>query len=109
MISHSDALDILSEIEVHTDKVLRAEMIDCAICYARLRVDWLQAGSGADPVLGAIRTRAHNAFIESLNALSRHATASGCSTQWRDRLGQDRKQIGDFACHLHTILGLRAR
>jgi len=34
---------------------------------------------------------------------------SGQSIRWRERLGDDRKVIGDFACHLHAILGLRAR
>ena len=37
------------------------------------------------------------------------AVKSGQSIRWRERLGDDRKVIGDFAYHLHAILGLRAR
>ena len=84
-------------------------MVELAIRYARLRVDWLQAGDGGDALLGATRTRAHNAFIDSLSILSRSAAGAGESIRWRERLGDDRKVIGDFSCHLHAILGLRAR
>lgn len=108
-LSYHDAFDILSEIETTTDAKLRSEMVDMAIRYARLRVDWLQAGAGGNAVLGATRTRAHNAFIDSLNILSRAAVKSGSPIRWRERLGDDRKVSGDFACHLHAILGLRAR
>jgi hypothetical protein len=108
-LNYTDALEGLKEIGTSTDADLRSEMFELAIRYARLRVDWLQAGAGGDAVLGATRTRAHNAFIDSLNILSRQAAKSGKSIAWRERLGGDRKVIGDFACHFHAILGLRAR
>jgi len=106
---YQDAVEIFEQIERSTDKTLRSEMIELAIRYARLRIDWLQAGAGGDAVLGATRTRAHNPLIDSLNILSRQVIKSGQSIHWRESLGDDRKVIGDFACHLHAILGLRAR
>jgi hypothetical protein len=35
--------------------------------------------------------------------------ASGETNTWRELLGYDRKDIGDFACFIHCILGLSAR
>lgn len=109
VLSYTDAVAILSEIETTTDDSLREEMFTLAIRYARLRVDWLQAGGTGDAEREATRTRAHNVFIDSLNIISRHAAKSGQSVEWCDKLGKDRKVIGDFACYLHAILGLRAR
>lgn len=108
-LNYQESLEILAEIETNTDEVQRSEMIDLAIRYARLRVDDFQSGPIATLELGAERTRAHNALIESLNGLSRQSNKSTAANGWRERLGNDRKVIGDFACHLHTILGLRAR
>ncbi len=34
---------------------------------------------------------------------------AGEDVAWRTVLGEDRKNIGDFACYLHCILGLRSR
>lgn len=109
ILSYQEALEILQDIEEMTDDSLREEMIELAVRYARLRVDDLRSGPVANPEMGATRTRAHNALIDSLNILSRQAAKSGHSIRWRERLGDDRKVIGDFACHLHAILGLRAR
>lgn len=109
MLNYTDAFDILREMEQSADPDLFEEMIELAVRYARLRVDDLRSGPIANPELGATRTRAHNALIDSLNILSRQSAQSGQSIWWRERLGDDRKVIGDFACHLHAILGLRAR
>lgn len=108
-LNYRDALGILKEVEATTDASLRKQMVELAIRYARLRVDCHQAGLAGDAMLEATRTRAHNALIDSLNILSRDAVNSEQPIHWRDRLGDDRKVIGDFACHLHAILGLRAR
>lgn len=103
------AVEIFNEVERTTDPALRTEMLGQAVRYARLRVDWLLAGIDRDPALDASRSRAHDAFIDSLNILSREAARRGQSVSWRERLGDDRKVIGDFACYLHAILGLQAR
>lgn len=108
-LSYQEAFGILKDIEETIDRDLREEMIEIAVRYARLRVDDLRSGPVVNPELGATRTRAHNALIDGLNILSRQAAQAGHSIRWRERLGDDRKVIGDFACHLHAILGLRAR
>ncbi len=41
--------------------------------------------------------------------LSRAMAKDGEKSDWRAQLGDDRKVIGDFACLVHAILGLRSR
>jgi hypothetical protein len=55
------------------------------------------------------RTAAHNAFISACDILSRNMNQSGENSHWRTQIGSDRKAIGDFACYLHTVLGIKAR
>ena len=55
------------------------------------------------------RRAAHNAFIDACNAMSRAMHTAGFSNEWRAELTMDRKEIGDFACYMHCILGVRAR
>lgn len=59
--------------------------------------------------MDAGRTRAHNAFIDACNILSRQMARPGEDVAWRARLRSDRKILGDFACYLHCLLGLKAR
>lgn len=51
---------------------------------------------------------AHNALIDSTNILSRVMVKIGEDAAWRQKLGDDRKEIGDWACHVHALLGIEA-
>ncbi len=84
-------------------------LVDAAVRYARLRVDWVRADADERARLEDARTRAHNALIDACNILARGMRNAGEDAAWRDTLGNDRKRIGDFACHLHCQLGLNAR
>ena len=55
------------------------------------------------------RTAAHDRLIDACNILSRQMAKEGEDNSWRADLGEDRRRIGDFACMLHCLLGLRAR
>jgi hypothetical protein len=77
--------------------------------YARIRTDWRLSDPETRRSMDATRTAAHNALIDACNILSRNMAQHGESIAWRKRLGDDRKVIGDFACHLHCLLGLEAR
>jgi tetratricopeptide (TPR) repeat protein len=46
---------------------------------------------------------------DACNILSRAMNERGKDISWRAQLGQDRREIGDFACYIHCILGLSAR
>jgi len=89
---------------------LRTDFINAGVRYARLRVDWLLADREERiATKEGERSRAHEAVIDSANILSRYMAKNAMDNSWRERLGADRREIGDFACHLHCLLGLRAR
>ena len=77
--------------------------------YARVRVDWERSSPDVRRDMDDERTRSHNTFIDSCNILSRNMAKIGEDNSWRQLLGDDRKTIGDFACYLHCLLGLKAR
>lgn len=84
-------------------------MIKSAVRYSRLRVDWLLSDQEGRMELEEERTIAHSAFISSCDILSRNMNQSGEDNHWRSQIGYDRKDIGDFACLLHAVLGIQAR
>lgn len=90
-------------------KLLQRELFRAAVRYAHIRADWSFLTLDQRSDTSAERTVAHNAFIESCNALSRYMTANGMPTSWRTRLGTNREVIGDFACFIHCMIGLRSR
>lgn len=97
--------------EVSSSKLisLKNDFISYAVEYARIRVDWFLSDEEGKDQIEELRTRKHNALIDSCNILSREMNKAGENTAWRIELGTDRKSIGDFACYLHCILGINAR
>lgn len=87
----------------------RRSWLAAAARYAEIRVAWLLADSSERKALDAPRSAAHTAFIDECNILSRSMVAAGDSNAWRAVIGIEREDIGDFACLLHCVLGLRAR
>ena len=88
---------------------LRLELIKSAVNYARMRTDWELAFSGERSAMNSDRTICHNALISNCDILSRNMRNAGENIEWRRTMGDDRKEIGDFACLLHCILGINAR
>ena len=90
-------------------KELRNQLIEHAVNYARIRVDWKLMDVEERKKMDDLRASTHTVFINSCNILSRYMKNNGMDSSWREKLTEDRKVIGDFACYLHCILGLRAR
>ncbi len=88
---------------------LRDELIRKGVRYAQLRVSWQLSCIEERLAMDATRTAAHDGFIDACNILSRNMQKQGEGNGWREVLGTDRKAIGDFACHLHAMLGIAAR
>ncbi len=84
-------------------------LVKSAVRYARLRVDWLLSDQEGRNELEAERTASHNAFISTCDILSRNMLKSGEDNSWRTQIGNKRKDIGDFACLIHAVLGINAR
>ena len=103
---------IQTALSRQTDSVLeelRMDLLQAAVAYARIRSDWYFLDHAARAERDVARTRAHNAVIDAVNILCRQMAKAGMDSGWRDDLGDDRKIIGDFACQLHSALGISCR
>jgi len=99
-----DQLESLTEPDLLE---LKGDLYQRAVRYARLRTDWQLTPERE--ALDQPRRLAHNTLSDACNILAREVGKRGLSTGWRERLGSDRQEIGDFACYLHCLLGLKAR
>jgi hypothetical protein len=88
---------------------LKSELINAGIRYAKIRTDWTSMTDDEKRNNEELRTRTHNVLIDACNILSREMIKHNEDAGWRFELGNDRREIGDFACYLHLILGLSSR
>ena len=82
-------------------------MFRAAARYAKIRAEWFTYPLQERAVMDDERTSAHDHFISSLNTIANMQGETG--RQWRERLGNDRKEVGDFACYITLFRGLEAR
>ena len=85
---------------------LMKKMINSAVDYVSLRAKWNIFSDKEIVRMDSIRSQYHDLFILSLDKLARYMTDIGQDTAWREKLGDDRKQIGDFACYIACIQGI---
>lgn len=106
---YEDVIETVEKCTIEDKNDFYNSMINRACRYASIRCDWefmsREERMEADPG----RTSAHNAFIDSLNILSRLIKSDGIETPWREQLGEERKRIGDFACFVAYITGISNR
>lgn len=107
-MNHEVAIVVCESIQTSQTQ-LRHDLILCAVRYARLRTDWRLAPLQELRAMNSARTAAHNALIDAANILSRAMVKAGEDATWRQQLGDDRKEIGDWACHVHAHLGIEVR
>ena len=88
---------------------LRGDVYSLAVEYARIRTDWFFKTVEEKIENDKWRSISHNVFIEACNILSRNMNKLDMNTNWRLQMGQDRKEIGDFACYVHLFLSLEKR
>ena len=101
--------NIYQLIETTSLSGLKRDLINSAIRYSRIRVDWKMATIKDRKVLEDSRRVAHDVFIDACNILARNMGKKDENNSWRNTLGDDRKVIGDLACYIHLFLGLSAR
>ncbi len=101
--------EIYAKMRATQHQSLLDDLIKAAVSYARIRVDWQLADQEKRREMDDLRGRAHTAFIDACNILSRNMGNAGEDNSWRMRIGEDRQSIGDFACYLHCLLGIMAR
>ena len=106
----SHAARILDQVDRSAVAGVRCRpWLEAAVRYAETRVAWGMMDAAGRKAMDPSRTAAHNVFIDECNILSRAMAAAGESNGWRAEIGTDRKEVGDFACLLHAVLGIRAR
>jgi len=98
--------DQVNKTSLHS---LKNDLINYAVEYSRIRVDWYITPDENKNEIENLRTAKHNAFIDSCNILSREMIKAGEDASWRQELGNNRKEIGDFACYIHCLLGISSR
>ena len=77
--------------------------------YAQMRVNWFLVDREEREGMHEERRSAHNVFIDSCNTMSRIMIKNGEDATWRKNLSDDRQVIGDFACYISFVLGIKAR
>ena len=107
-MEYSTALNIYNKISETKQIEVFNDLVATAVEYARIRTDWYLSDKDRRIELNERRTAAHNTLIDSCNILSREMAKNGENISWRDTLGEERVDIGDFACYLHSILGVKA-
>jgi hypothetical protein len=101
--------EIILIINSSQHKALVDNLLNCAVRYSRIRVDWFFSDQKERTDMDEERTIAHNALISNCDILSRNMKQAGENYQWRSQIGYERKSIGDFACLLHAAIGLNSK
>lgn len=103
------SLSIFEKINSTKLQKLKEDLFETAIRYARIRTDWYFMTDDDKINNDNLRTRTHNALIDAFNIISREMIKVNEDASWRLDLGNDRKEIGDFACYVHCFFGLASR
>lgn len=85
------------------------DMVDKANKYTSVRCKWEFMSNKERLEEDSMRTALHNSFITSINIISRILESEGLDISWREKLGDDRKVLGDFACFISYIVGITNR
>jgi cation transport regulator ChaB len=107
-MSYDQVSEIYLKIEA-TEIDLRFDLYRAALRYASLRSEWYLASREERKDMEARRTAAHNVVIDALIILVRNSSKQGQDVSWRSSIGDDRKEIGDFAVFLAAHLAILAR
>lgn len=102
----------LSKKELLVDqdyKKMWHQLLKSAVYYANIRSEWFLKNQKEKMESDHIRTMAHDTFIDSCNILARYMKTNGMDDSWREKIGHDRKDIGDFGCYISCILGIASR
>lgn len=90
-------------------ETLRNSIYQKALRYCIIRNEWILMEPSDRLENDLERTILHNSFIDALNIMSRNMSQNGEDNKWRMLLGNDRKILGDFACFIVYMNGVKAR
>lgn len=113
ILNYREAKEIYETIKKNLDRTdadiygLYTDMIAYAVNYANIRASWNAQTRAKKMEQDARRSSAHDVFISSVNAVARSQGDVGAT--WRQRLSDERKRVGDFACYIALFEGIAAR
>ena len=107
-MEYGTAANIFKQFSETEQKDTLNDLVFSAVEYARIRTDWYLSDKERRIELNERRKTSHETLIDSCNILSREMAKNGENITWRDTLGEERVDIGDFACYLHGIWGVKA-
>lgn len=87
---------------------LKAAMLKKAIAYAHIRAEWTISDQATRIEMDIPRRIAHNTLIDSIGILARNMHQKGETTDWYTHLRDNRTEIAEFACWVHSFLSLKA-
>ncbi len=103
---YADMAKCISECTTEDKMDFWNDFLDKAMRYANVRCKWELMTREEKMDADSARTALHNSFITAVNVLSRIAEQEGVDNSWRERLGDNRKRIGDFGCFAAYITGI---
>ena len=86
-----------------------ADLLEKALDYIPYRVLWTYKDREWRNRYDESRTMCHDSMITHFNMLARYLRQQGRSAEWRDKLGDDRRRIGDFAGYLVYVQSIGGR
>ena len=98
--------------EINDDKEaeeIYADLLEKALDYIPYRVRWTYKDREWRNRYDESRTMCHDSMITHFNMLARYLQQQGRSAEWRDKLGDDRRRIGDFAGYLLYMQSIGGR
>ena len=107
ILQYQEALEIYTAMTENLNRNdadivdLYNRLIEKAVRYAHIRAEWNTLTREEKLEKDDSRTAAHDSFIASVNIIARSEGEIGL--QWRERLGNDRKRVGDFACYTDSF------
>jgi len=108
-LQYQEANAIYEQLCKSSLKDLVQALFRAAVRYANIRTEWEFLDVEERVEMNLERTAAHDRFIDACNILSRNQVTKGEDATWRQKIGTHRKDIGDFACYLHAIIGIKNR
>lgn len=112
-LQYQEALEIYQSMTENLNRSdkdildLYNRLLEKSVRYAHIRAEWNALTREEKLEKDESRTATHDSFISSINIISR--TEGEIGSQWREKLGNDRKRVGDFACYIFLFRSLEAR
>ena len=106
---YNGMLETLSQCKVEGKTDIVNELMRSACYYTEVRMSWELKTNSEKAADDPSRALAHDAVIRYVNIVARMINNAGIETPWRDKLGNDRKRIGDFGCFIGWITAINNR